>query len=105
MTRKLKDLPDLLKRERKSRGLSQEDAAKIIARPRGTYGSYEEGRAEPSIDALICLATAYGYTSLDVFLFGEFKSKKGSQDRLVQLYMSANKRKREIVDYILGLKK
>lgn len=102
----VEDLPDILKRERKRRGKNQQEAANIIGKKRSCYAAYEEGRAYPSIPSLQKFAQAYGYKTVDDLLGQKNdKIKKDDISILVESYMSSSKRKREIVDYILGLKK
>jgi transcriptional regulator with XRE-family HTH domain len=97
------DIPGILKQERLKRGLLQKEVAAIAKTPLKRYGSYEEGRAAPSLQTLVNLAEGYGYDSLDKFLFGR-KEINGRQNKLIDAYVSLPSEKRKIVDFILGIK-
>lgn len=56
-----------LKKLRKERNLLQSDIAKALNIPPSTYGGYELGAANPSIETLIKLANFYN-VSLDYLL-------------------------------------
>ena len=56
-----------LKELRVSAGLSQDDVAKALYMSRESYGKYERGQRNPSIDALLSLAGYYD-VSLDYLL-------------------------------------
>lgn len=57
-------LPDALKRLRKTYKVTQKEAASILGISERTYQYYEYGKLEPSIKALIVLADHYNI-SLD----------------------------------------
>ncbi len=62
---------DNLRKARKSKGWSQEEAAKRLSVTRPAWGSYEEGRAEPSFELLQRICCVFGIKDLNAFLFGE----------------------------------
>lgn len=49
---------------RKANNLTQEDVADELKMQRGTYATYEQGRARPNIDTLVQLSKFYN-TSLE----------------------------------------
>lgn len=55
-------LSAMLKQNRNSLGLTQEQVAQILNIDRSTYAYYELGRSEPSLENLIRLANLYGVT-------------------------------------------
>lgn len=105
MTKALEHLPDILKEERERRNLSQEQASVLMGVSKKAYGSYEERRAEPSIDSLMNLAAGYGYECFSHFLNKDYHGKLVKVSCYIAAYTNASPKKREIVDYILGLKK
>ena len=56
-----------IKKLRSLKGLSQSDFAKLFDLSRANIGSYEEGRAQPKIDAVTRIAN-YFSISLDDFV-------------------------------------
>lgn len=96
------NIPQRLKSIREGRKLTQEKVAKAIGTKRGTYQTYEEGRATPGIPTLIKLSNFYGFHSLDQLL-GIVENKEPEQPPLVLAYHSVDLEKRRIVDFILNL--
>lgn len=94
------NIPQRLKSVRESRRLTQEKVAAGIGSKRGTYQTYEEGRATPGIPILIKLSIFYGYNSLDQLL-GITEEKE--QPPVLTAYHSADEQKRKIVDLVLNL--
>lgn len=96
------DIASILKRTRKKRKIKQHVVAARIGMKRGTYGAYEQERATPDINGLIKIAIAFGYNSLDDFLF------KGRSETtrlpIVKAYYKASEEQRKIVDLILKIK-
>lgn len=96
------NIPQRLKTIRESRNLTQLKIANAIGMKRGTYQTYEEGRASPGIPVLIKLSTFYGFNSLDQLL-GMEEGKEQEQPPLLAAYHSVDLEKRKIVDFILNL--
>lgn len=64
-------LPNVLKELRKSKGMTQKEVAHDLNITDRTYGHYETGKREPSIDMLIEIAKYYNI-SIDV-LVGRYR--------------------------------
>lgn len=64
-------LPNVLRELRKSKGITQKEVARDLNITDRTYGHYETGKREPSIDMLIEIAKYYNI-SIDV-LVGRYK--------------------------------
>lgn len=64
-------LPNVLKELRKSKGMTQKEVAEKLNITDRTYGHYETGKREPSIDMLIEIAKYYNI-SIDI-LVGRYK--------------------------------
>ena len=60
-------LPNVLKELRKSKGMTQKEVAQELNITDRTYGHYETGKREPSIDMLIEIAKYYNI-SIDVLV-------------------------------------
>ena len=56
---------------RKSRGIRQEEMAKVLGVSRQTISSLENGRYNPSIFLAHSIAKYFGMTIEEVFLFGD----------------------------------
>lgn len=67
-------LPNVLKTLRKSKGMTQKEIANELNISDRTYGHYETGKREPSIDTLIEIAKYYNI-SIDV-LVGRYMEVK-----------------------------
>ncbi len=63
-------LPNVLKELRKSKGMTQKEVAHDLNITDRTYGHYETGKREPSIDMLIEIAKYYNI-SID-YLVGRY---------------------------------
>lgn len=94
------NIPQRLKAIRESRKLTQAKVATAIGVKRGTYQTYEEGRATPGIPLLIKLSSFYGFYSLDQLLGIE---EEKQQQEVIKAYHSVEPEKRRIVDFILNL--
>ncbi len=64
-------LPNVLKELRRNKGMTQKEIAQELKITDRTYGHYETGKREPSIDMLIEIADYYNI-SLDI-LVGRYK--------------------------------
>lgn len=64
-------LPNVLKELRKNKGMTQKEVARDLNITDRTYGHYETGKREPSIDMLIEIAKYYNI-SIDI-LVGRYK--------------------------------
>lgn len=94
------NIPQRLKAVRESRGLTQQKVAAGIGSKRGTYQTYEEGRATPGIPILMKLSIFYGFYSLDQLLG---ITEETEQPEVAKAYHSADEQKRKIVDLVLNL--
>jgi predicted transcriptional regulator len=90
-----------LKKYRQACNLSTSDVAKLIPMKPGTYRKYEEGRAEPNIATLLRLKEIFGLRSVDELLTNTPADKKES---IAEKYYSLPPDKRQIVDFVMGLK-
>ena len=92
----------LLKERRKSKGLTQYDASKIIGVARTTYADYENGKIQPPIDKIhrICewldlplneLMSVENNTGIELY---KFKTKKHMTD--AEKIVTINRIKRQI---------
>lgn len=70
----MNSLPNVLKELRKERGMTQKEVAQKLNITDRTYGHYETGRREPSIDILIEIAEYYNI-SIDL-LVGRYEKRK-----------------------------
>jgi DNA-binding XRE family transcriptional regulator len=90
---------------------TQEQSAKIIGISRQALGSYEEGRAEPSIENLFKICKGYGIADVGNFLWNpEFLLEKGSsaesiypQTLVEARYRSLRGNVKEAVNILLGI--
>lgn len=53
------EIKDILKEERKKRGLTQQQVAEHLNIARGSYALYETGKNTPTTDSIIKLADLY----------------------------------------------
>ena len=60
-----------LEKIRKSRGITQEELANILAVSRQTIGSLENGRYNPSIILAFKIAKFFNLTIEDIFIYEE----------------------------------
>lgn len=67
---------------RRNKGMSQARLAKILGLSTSTIAMYEQGRREPSVSALIALASALGVT-IDYLLTGRFPASDTPHDSLI----------------------
>lgn len=76
------EIKDILIEERKKRGYTQADIAKILNIGRAAYTSYEIGKNTPTTDSILKLADFYN-VSTD-YLLGRYKTtnKTTKQERL-----------------------
>ena len=70
---------DRLRELRQKKGLRQKDLAYSIGLSESAYGYYEQGRREPSQEALVKLAEILG-TSVDYLLTGDEYGKESTAD-------------------------
>lgn len=86
--------------------LRQKDVSDLIHSTHSSYQSYEDGRAEPSIETLLKLCDIYNLPSINAFLFFEdnayANSVRSDKEKLYGSYMKAGEDKRKIVDFILS---
>lgn len=93
---------ELLKEQRKSKGLTQYDASKIIGVARTTYADYENGKIQPPIDKIhrICewldlpleeVMQVENNTGIELY---KFKSKKQMSD--VQKIITIKRIKKQV---------
>lgn len=100
-----------LRQAREAKGWIQHKAADLLGIPRTTYGSYEEGRALPSIKVLRTILHIYGITNILSFLENpdfnyQDQDKQFTieyQSPLEKIYANASERNRKIVDAALGI--
>ena len=97
----MKPISEILREHRKASQLTQQQVADALGITRSNYGSYEEGRAEPSIQRLIDLARFYNYPSFERFL--ELDEPLQKRPKIQDAYLRAPADKRKIVDFILNL--
>ncbi|MCC9821134.1 helix-turn-helix transcriptional regulator, partial [Streptococcus agalactiae] len=60
--KKLTNFPQKLREERKKRGYTQEEMAKLLAIGQSAYAKWENGRTEPTLDNIIKLANILDVT-------------------------------------------
>ncbi len=65
--KKLSFIGENIKRIRQVKKLSQADFSQLFSLARASVGAYEEGRSEPKIETLICIANHFG-VSIDELL-------------------------------------
>ena len=68
------ELKDILKKERKKHGYTQQEIADILCIARGSYTKYETGDNTPPLENFIKLANLYN-VSMD-YLAGRYKEKE-----------------------------
>lgn len=95
-----------LKRLRKSRGMSQEQAAKALGLSRTTYTKYENGVHDPSVETLIKMSEVFE-VSVDMIVGGCFAARAGTNEdpderRLLELFHRADPSDQQAVRAILG---
>lgn len=95
------DIASKLKDLRKRRGCTQEYVAKAIGIGRPAYGSYEEGRAEPSIPVMLRLVKFYHLESIDHMLGEKFTVADDDLNSIVKAYLRLRPEMRKVVDFIL----
>lgn len=54
------DLPYRLRRLRDKKGYKQKEIANYLCVSRSTYAYYENGKTEPSLDAIVKISNLYG---------------------------------------------
>ncbi|HRE52244.1 MAG TPA: helix-turn-helix transcriptional regulator [Flavitalea sp.] len=91
------NLKDNIRKARVSIGFSQKQMAASVGKNRGTYQSYEDGRAEPSVHTLIKIAETVGIT-LDDLVRGNCTPSNEISDRYARL----SSRDKAIVDAVMG---
>lgn len=87
-----------LKEVRAKKRLTQASVADTIGISRTSYQSYEEGRAQPSIETLIALSSLYCFSSINELL----GHAKPSMHPLVEKYAVLGEAEKKIVDFILN---
>ena len=97
------NIPRRLKDLRTQHKYSQSQVAVGIGMKRGAYQAYEEDRAAPPVKTLLKLSAFYGFYSLDLLLGIEGKQKQIITE-LMKAYLSLDREKRKIVDFILALR-
>jgi transcriptional regulator with XRE-family HTH domain len=97
MPKKL-NLGPILTELRETNKKTQKDVAERLGILLDTYKAYEQSRTNPPVIVLIELAKYYGINSLDEMLHLEKTGQKGIQ----ALYSKADKRTKDIVNYILN---
>jgi transcriptional regulator with XRE-family HTH domain len=95
------DIGARLRQLRTDRNYTQEKVAELIGIKRSRYGSYEDGRAEPSIQILRSLAILYGFRSIDKML--GLEDGGALRSKVLEHYYNLDLDKRKIVDFILNL--
>lgn len=95
-----------LKRLRKARGMSQEQAAKALGLSRTTYTKYENGVHDPSVETLIKMSELFE-VSVDMIVDGPFTARAGLNEdpderRLLELFRRAGSADQTAVRAILG---
>lgn len=96
-----------LRELRASTGLSQDELAKILCLSRESYGKYERGDRNPSIDALLGLA-AYHDVSVDYILGrtdfpAAFGSLNPAKQKAISSFVSCSDLAAKVVDGVLHL--
>lgn len=87
-----------MKRLRKDRRITQDEAAKRLGMVRTTYSNYENGNREPDFDTAKKIAEFYGVT-VD-HLLGAFSEDK-EKNATIDAYMRLPKEKRKIIDDLI----
>ncbi len=95
-----------LKRLRKARGMSQEQAAKALGLSRTTYTKYENGVHDPSVETLLKMSELFE-VSVDMVVGGSFAARAGTNEdpgerRLLDLFRRADPADQAAVRAILG---
>lgn len=70
--------PDILKKLRKERGLTQSDLAKILKVSNSTIGMYEQGRRVPDTNTILDLSNIFN-VSVDYLLGNDIKKKRSTE--------------------------
>lgn len=95
------DYPAILRHYRNLLEMSQQQVSDVIGINRSTYQSYEEGRAEPSLELIFSLMQLYGVDTVNEFLMmKEVKTRKRSWLHISYYRLPLDKR--AIVDFILN---
>lgn len=99
------DIAERLKDLRKQKRLTQAQTADAIGITRSAYGSYEEGRAEPSIPILLRFVKFYRFESIDQLL-GEMPGNvQNVEHPVLKAYYRLKPDMKAIVDFILTQEK
>lgn len=107
--KKLTNFPQKLREERKKRGYTQEEMAKLLAIGQSAYAKWENGRTEPTLDNIIKLANILDVT-VD-YLLGRSdnfsntivlskNNMKSFSKRLKELRLEKNQTQQELADKI-----
>ncbi|HEM9366171.1 TPA: transcriptional regulator [Streptococcus agalactiae] len=107
--KKLTNFPQKLREERKKRGYTQEEMAKLLAIGQSAYAKWENGRTEPTLDNIIKLANILDVT-VD-YLLGRSdnfsntivlskNNMKSFSKRLKELRLEKNQTQQEVADKI-----
>ncbi len=96
-----------LKELRKNEKLTQSDMAKILNVSQTSYGTYELGTSEPTIESLCKLADYYN-VSLDYLVGRDFKTSLGylsDEDMAVMkvLQLLSKENKIKVLGYVSGI--
>lgn len=105
--KKLTNFPQKLREERKKRGYTQEEMAKLLAIGQSAYAKWENGRTEPTLDNIIKLANILDVT-VD-YLLGRSdnfsntivlskNNMKSFSKRLKELRLEKNQTQQEVAD-------
>lgn len=94
-----------LRELREQKKLTQKEVANILKIDRSTYGKYETGDSEPSIETIIALANIFE-TSIDRIVGYEPKNKPIISEYeylLIQKYRKTSLEKKQIINFALGI--
>lgn len=89
---------DRIRRLRKDKGLTQEEAANRLRMIRSTYSNYENGNREPDFDTAKRIAEFYGVT-VD-YLLGAFTDDQ-AKNAVMDAYTRLPQEKRKIIDEMI----
>ena len=98
------DIAKIFRENRRALCLTQEGMAAKLGMGRARYAAYEEGRSQPSISDLLAIVEKLNFKSVEDFLQVKIDNRE-KRHKMIIAYEWLSQEKKEIVDFILGIKK